>query len=123
MKTRLVDLKKGDKFYPMNWEDEGVYELLDLTIIHGDDSQIFYSVREIGTKIITTHRIYGENVINHTYICKFKGRDEGSFISGFKAAMRLYHKHMQVFDKENAGLNNDFQCWMTMNDEYKKWIK
>ena len=32
---RLTDLKVGDKFYENDWQDENVYELIDLAIVHG----------------------------------------------------------------------------------------
>jgi hypothetical protein len=121
--TRLVDLKKGDKFYAMDWDDERVYQLLDLTIIQDDDSEIRYTVKELGSNSITKHGIKGEAVVNTMLVIKFKGKDKGSYMAGYKAAMRNYHKYMQVFDKENAGLNNDLQCWITMNKEYENWTK
>jgi hypothetical protein len=118
---KLVDLKKGDKYYSHDWEDDSVYELLELIIIHGDNNRIIYKERKIGTDVIISHEVQGLEVVNHAGVCMYRGRDKGSFISGFKAAMRLYQKYMQVFDKENAGLNNHFLIWKTMHEEYEKW--
>jgi len=120
---RLVDLKVGDKFYGMDWDDESVYELIDLRIIHGDDNVVEYVLRPLGSKQTSYHTMTGQGVVNRTTVVRYKGRDRGSFIAGFKAAMCVYQKHMQIFDKENAGLDNQFNSWNTMNQEYKKWKK
>ena len=121
--TRLVDLKKGEKFYAMDWRDERVFQLIDLTITHGDDTEINYTVKELGTNVIGKHRIRGEAVVNRILVTKFKGKDMGSYMAGFKAAMRNYQQYMQVFDRENAGLNDNHQCWITINKEFQNWIK
>lgn len=121
--ARLVDLKKGDKFYSMHWNDESIYKLLSLTRIHGEENEFEYETSEIGTGKVVKHSLHGEGAVNRTLVCKYRGRDRGSFIAGFKAAMRVYQKHMQVFDRENAGLDNDAQCWITMNKEYRNWMK
>ena len=120
---RLADLKKGQKFYTMEYCDEGVYELLGLTITYGDEDIIEYQRRELKSHVIEHLRVRGQGVVKRTLVCRYNGRDRGSFIAGFKAAMRVYQKHMQVFDRENAGLSNDFNSWMTMNDQYRKWMK
>jgi len=120
---RLADLKAGQKFYDMEYDDENVYELLSLTITHGDEDQIEYQRKNIKTKIVENCRVGGMDVVKRTLVCKYNGRDRGSFIAGFKAAMRVYQKHMQVFDRENAGLDTHYNTWRTMTDEYHKWTK
>ena len=119
--VRLVDLKVGEKFYGMDWDDEEVYELMNLKITQGNDSVVEYGTRIVGRKKILQHKMIGDGVVNRTTVVRYKGRDRGSFIAGFKAAMRIYQKHMQVFDKENAGLDNFYNAWMTMNQEFGKW--
>ena len=121
--ARLVDLKKGDKFYGMDYGDENVYELLSLTRILGDEHGFKYEVRELGTNRIFKKNVAGLDVVNRILVCRYRGRDRGSFVAGFKAAMRIYHKHMQVFDRENAGLDTTINSWMTMNQEYRNWMK
>jgi hypothetical protein len=118
---RLADLKKGQKFYDMDYSDDNVYELLSLTVVQDDEDTIEYQRKNISTKKIENIRLYGQGVVKRTLVCKYYGRDRGSFISGFKAAMRNYQKYMQVFDMENAGLDNPYNSWMTMNTEYRKW--
>lgn len=120
---RLVDLKKGDKFYGMAWNDETIYELVSLTRILGEEDEFEYVTRELGTNKTVKHTLHGDGAVMRTLVCKYKGRDRGSFIAGFKAAMHLYQKHMQVFDRENAGLDNNVQCWLTMNQEFRNWMK
>lgn len=121
--SRLTDLKVGDKFYSMDYNEDDVYELLSLTVIHGDEDFIEYQRRKLRSQKIEHLTIQGQGMVNRMLVCKFKGRDRGSFIAGFKAAMRVYQKYMQVFDKENAGLDNSFQSWMTMREEYRNWMK
>lgn len=121
--VRLVDLKVSEKFYGMDWDDENVYELMSLEIIHGDSNNVKYSTRMVGTKTITETKMNGEGVVNRTTVVRYKGRDRGSFIAGFKAAMRLYQSHMQEFDKENAGLDDMVKSWNTMNQEFGSWKK
>ena len=62
--VRVVDLKVGDKFYGMDWDDEDVYELLNLKIIHGNDSIVEYGVRKVGSKTIFQHKMDGDGVVN-----------------------------------------------------------
>jgi hypothetical protein len=121
--VRLVDLKKGDKFYGHDWDDPNIYELLDLVKIQGEPNTFKYTVRILGTKIMGEHTISGQGVVNRTVVCRYRTRDRGSFVAGFKAAMHLYQKHMQVFDRENAGLDESWNVAMTMNQEYRKWMK
>lgn len=120
---RLSDLKVGQKFYAMGYDDEKVYELLGLTVTLGDEDQIEYQRRNINTKVVENIKLSGQGIVMRELVCKYNGRDRGSFIAGFKAAMRLYQQYMQVFDRENAGLSNDVHSWMTMNEEYRKWMK
>ena len=120
---RLADLKKGDKFYGDDWDDNTVYELIDLRITLGEEDLIEYVVRELGEKLETHMKTHGTGVVNRTIVCRYKGRDRGSFMAGFRAATNIYQKHMQIFDKENAGLDNPFQKWQTMHAEYNKWKK
>ena len=120
---RLADLKVGQKFYNMEYDDDNVYELLSLTITHNDEDQITYQRKNINTKMTETIIIGGVGVVKRTLVCKYSGRDRGSFVAGFKAAMRVYQKYMQVFDRENAGLDDPFNTWNTMNQEYQKWAK
>ena len=54
---------------------------------------------------------------------KFVRRDRSSYIAGFQACMDLYHEHMQIFDQQNAGLDDSLQTYMTMYDKYGKWVK
>jgi len=121
--SRLTDLKKGDKFYENDWDDNEVYELIDLAIVQGDEDQIQYYVRKLGSKQKHKKTIHGQGVINRHIVCKYKGRDRGSFLAGFRAAMSIYQKHMQVFDKENAGLDNPFEVWRAMTNKYDEWSK
>ncbi len=121
--VRLVDLKVGDKFYNMDWQDEKIYELVNLTRTLDEADEVEYDVREIGKKHITHIKLSGFDVIRRTVVLRFRGRDRGSFIAGFKAAMRHYQKYMQVFDRENAGLDDLGNTWKTMTDEYHKWMK
>lgn len=120
---RLVDLKVGQKFYTMEYDDENVYELQSLTVTHGDEDQIIYQRKNINTKTVEKIKIGGIGVVKRKLVCKYTGRDRGSFVAGFKAAMRVYQKYMQVFDRENAGLDDPFNIWNTMNQEYQKWAK
>lgn len=122
---RLTDLKKGDRFYENDWDDESVYELLDLAVIHGEEDDIEYYVRKLGNS--PNHRmkktIHGTGVVNRHIVCKYKGRDRGSYLAGFRAAMSLYQKYMQDFDKENAGLSTHLDVWLTMNTKFHQWKK
>lgn len=120
---RLTDLKKGDKFYENDWDDGEVYELIDLTIIQGLEDEIQYHVRKLGSKQELKKTIHGQGVVTRHIVCKYKGRDRGSFLAGFRAAVSIYQKHMQVFDRENAGLDNPFETWQTMSNQYNKWVK
>lgn len=121
--ARIIDLKVGDKFYSMDWHDDKVYELVHLSRVLGEEDTFEYSVRLLGSKIIIRHTITRTNVVNRMVVLRFKGRDRGSFVAGFKAAMRNYQKHMQIFDQENASLDNPVNCWQTMTNEYHKWMK
>jgi hypothetical protein len=119
--TRLINLKKGDKFYHFHWDDNRIFELVSLTRIQGEENEFQYQTRELGTDVIKSHTLHGDYVVNRTLVCKYRGKDRGSFIAGFKAAMQIYQKHMQVFDQENAGLDNRMQCYITMNQEFRNW--
>ena len=121
--VRVTDLKKGEKFYSMDWDDIRVFELVSLTIIHGEKDVFEYVRRVVGTKTEEHIKIQGTGVVPRSVVLRYNGRDRGSFVAGFKSAMRLYQKHMQIFDRENAGLDNFYNIAMAMNQEYHNWMK
>jgi len=121
--SRLTNLKKGDKFYENDWNDGNIYELLDLAIIHGEEDEIRYVVRKLGSKYEMQKTIHGTGVVTRHIVCKYTGRDRGSFLAGFRAAVSIYQKHMQEFDKENAGLDTPFETWLTMTRKFNDWKK
>jgi hypothetical protein len=67
-----------------------------------------------------TRRISGMGVRDREYY-KYTGRDSSSYFAGFRAAMQICSAHMGSIDKQNAGIYDDFQQFMTMQKEYKLW--
>lgn len=119
----LKDMKIGQKFYESDYNDPLVYVLLDLIIDDNKPDDIEYVIRIYKTDIVETKKVHGIGVRDRYYGFKFVRRDRSSYIAGFQACMRLYHKYMQIFDKQNAGLDNPLNTYMTMYDEYNKWVK
>jgi len=116
------DMKIGQKFYEYDYHDPLVYVLLDINIDDNKPDDIEYVVRIYKTDQIETKKIHGNGIRDTHYGFKFVRRDRSSYVAGFQACMRLYHEHMQIFDRQNAGLDNDFNTYMEMNKEYNKWV-
>lgn len=113
----IKDLAKGDKFY---YYDHLIYEVLDLAVIHEDNDRIKLKLKQFKTKKITNISITGHDVINHP-VYLYTGRDSSSFHAGFRAAMRVCVPHMQVFDKENAEVENELQQYLRSMEAYNEW--
>lgn len=120
MKSELIaikDLKKGDKFY---YYDNLIYKLLSLTIVHGNNDRVDLVLERFKTKEVINMSINGTSSALHN-VYKYTGRDSSSFFAGFRAAIRICEKHMQQFDKENAGIEDDLSAFLLSREEYKKW--
>ena len=119
----LKDMKIGQKFYEADYKDPLVYVLLDFFIDNNDPDKISWVAKIYKTSEIIKKTISGQGMRDRHYVFKYVRRDRSSYIAGFQACMRLYHDHMQSFDRHNAGLDNQFNTYNTMYDQYNKWIK
>jgi len=119
----LKDAKIGQKFYEADYTDPLVYVLLDVEIDDSNPDKIYYVSRIYKTDVIEKKSISGEGVRDRHHVFKFVRRDRSSFLAGFQACMDLYHNHMQPFDRQNAGINDGLNTYMTMYNKYGKWVK
>ena len=115
----LKDLAKGDRFY---YYDHLIYEVLDLTIVQDDNDRVELKVRQFKTKKIMGFGFNGTDITSQP-VYLYTGRDSSSFHAGFRAAMRVCVPHMQVFDKENAEVENEVQQHIRSMEAYNEWIK
>ena len=119
----LKDMKIGQKFYEPDYQDPLVYVLLDITIDDAKPDEISYVARIYKSDEIIKKTMSGTDVRDRQYFFKYIRRDRTSYIAGFQACMKMYHDHMQPFDRENAGLDNPFHSYQTMTNAYRNWVK
>lgn len=110
----------GDLFYSNDHQDNCVYELLDLVIIQGNKDWYKYIRKKHKRNDIQTIIVQGINCLERPII-RFQRRDKSSFIAGFRACIQLYHNHVNDWDKQNAGLDNDLKCHIKMHEKYNLW--
>ena len=119
--VKLYELKVGEKFY--NPDNNLIYVLWGCKFDMNDPDCIEWRGKIWKTSDIPeTRRITGLGVRDREYY-KYTGRDSSSYYAGFRAAMNICLEHMGSIDKQNAGISDDFQQFMTMHEQYKLWIK
>jgi len=119
----LKDMKIGQKFYEADYTNPLVYELLDLFVDDQDPDKIAYVVRVYKTDVIEKKGVNGDGVRDRQYVFRYVRRDRSSYIAGFQACMKLYHEHMQPFDRSNAGIDDGWNTYNTMYQMYRRWVK
>jgi hypothetical protein len=118
-KIKLIDLRMGDKFYSL--DDDLIYVVIAVSYDENKPNEIKYSARRLNSNIITYHTIHSDNA-KDLCVYKYTGRNMTSFLAGYRYAMNRCIKHMGLFDRENAGFNDNFKTHMTMLEDYKRWI-
>ena len=118
--VRLYELKRGEKYYDL---DGIVREFIDCVFDESNPDFIKICTRKLRHFCPEDQHMHGPNVANMEYYYYTGRREKNSFIAGFKRAMTLCTKHMGKFDLENAELDNPCNIHLTMQKEYKRWLK
>lgn len=116
---RCIDLKVGDIFYNA---DDIIMVVIEIDADISNPDVFRYKGRALNSREILEYGIYSVDAI-YREVWLYTGRNRGSFLAGFRFAMRLCLKHMGIFDIENAGLDNPFIVHTTMMEQYKSWMK
>ena len=121
--VKLYELKKGDKFY--NTHDNLIYVLHGCEVDMDNPHKIKWwgKIFKMGRyEQPETHQMCGFGVRDLEYY-KYTGRDQSSFLAGFRAAIRTCIPHMGSIDKENAGVDNPMAQHITMLNAFREWKK
>jgi hypothetical protein len=119
----IKDMKIGQKYYEADFQDPLVYVLLDVFVDDQDPDKIGWVCKVFKTNDIIKKSAKGSGVRDRQHVFKYVRRDRSSYVAGFQACMKIYHEHMQVFDKQNAGLDTPMHSYNTMGTSYRNWVR
>lgn len=115
--TKLYELKRGDKFYDMNGI---IMVMIECIYDEKKPDDISYIGKQLKTGWIGKHSMHGPDVSQRIYF-RYSRRDTSSFNAGFKMGIRRCLEHMQPNQIQAAGLEYEFNQYMSMLEEYQKW--
>jgi hypothetical protein len=124
---KLWQLHIGEKFYMFDHVfgsngEERIFEMLTCDYDMNDPSWIYVEIKPMGDYPIQKIKMSGSNVRDNLYY-RYSRRDRRSFAAGFRFALKLCKQHMGTFDIQNAGIENDINEFLVMNEHYQKWKK
>jgi hypothetical protein len=118
-KYKLYELKEGDKFY----YDDLIYVLKSCEYDPSNPDHIRVRLKRYKIdRLWEEMQMHGTGVAEREYY-KYTRRDVNSFLAGFRSAIAICEPHMDVFDKENAGINGEIEKHLLALKSLKKWEK